>query len=49
MNAKELKKYNQSRRQYHKLLAEELGRKVVQHILHKARKIQSLYRLEADV
>lgn len=48
MNIKALKKYNKSRRQYHKLLAEDLGRKVVQHILHKARKIQNLYRLEAN-
>ena len=48
MNAKELRKYNRSRRQYHKLLTDELGRQVVQHVLHKARKIQKLYRLEAN-
>lgn len=48
MNRKELKKYNQSRRRYHKLLAEELSRPVVNHILCKARKIQKLYRLEAN-
>ncbi len=48
MNAKELREYNRSRRKYHRLLAEELGRQVVQHILHKARKIQKLYRLEAN-
>lgn len=48
MNAKELQKYNRSRRKYHHLLAKELGRQVVQHILHKARKIQKLYRLEAN-
>lgn len=48
MNAKELQKYHRSRRKYHKLLAEELGRQVVQHILHKARKIQKLYRLEPN-
>ena len=48
MNAKELKKYNRSRRQYHKLLARQFGRAVINHILYKTQGIQRCYKLEAN-
>ena len=48
MNAKELRKYNRSRRQYHKLLAKQFGRAVVNHLLHKTKAIQAFYKLEAN-
>lgn len=48
MNAKELQEYNESRRKYHKLLSNELGHLIVGHILCKTKRMQGIYRLEAN-